>query len=144
MSLPFNKNLKEIADSMGISLYQRFSLNAASLFLHCSETDVKQFLVQDKLEYIQVTENKVEFFGYQLLQHLLKSVSGTVVSVSDNSTPDRIIRSKELHSLTGLSRTTIWRLERKRQFPARVVLGANSIGWRFIEVNEWILSREAK
>jgi predicted DNA-binding transcriptional regulator AlpA len=35
-------------------------------------------------------------------------------------------------------------LERKGEFPARVILGVNSIGWRFIEVNEWILNRQAK
>lgn len=144
MQAPFNKNLKEIADSMGISLYQRFSLNEASLFLHCSESDVKQFLEQSKLEYIQVTNTKVEFFGYQLLQYLLKSVSGNIAPVVNSSLPDRILRAKEVQDMTGLSRTTVWRLERKGQFPARVILGANSIGWRFLEVNEWILNRKAK
>ncbi|MFK5986775.1 MAG: AlpA family phage regulatory protein [Pseudomonadota bacterium] len=35
-------------------------------------------------------------------------------------------------------------MERKDQFPTRVVLGENSIGWRFLEVNEWILNRQAE
>ncbi|MFK5986774.1 MAG: hypothetical protein QM479_15315 [Pseudomonadota bacterium] len=108
MKSPFNNNLKEIADSMGISLYQRFSLNEASLFLHCTEADIKNLLQQDNLQYIKVTETKTEFFGYQLLQHLLGSVSGNIVSISDNSVPDRILRSKEVQDMTGLSRTTIW------------------------------------
>jgi len=141
MSSPFNQNLKEIADSMGISLYQRFSVNASSLFLHCSESDVKELINQEELEYIRVPNGSVEFFGYQLLQYLLKSVSGEVVSVSNNSAPERILRSKEVQDMTGLSRTTIWRLERVGKFPSRVSLGLNSIGWRFNEVNEWILNR---
>ncbi|MCW8930998.1 MAG: AlpA family phage regulatory protein [Gammaproteobacteria bacterium] len=144
MQVPFNNNIKEIADSMGIALYQRFSLNEASVFLHCSESDIKEFLQQDKLEYIKVTESKVEFFGYQLLGYLLNSVSGNIAPEVNNSLPDRILRSKEVQDMTGLSRTTIWRLERKGDFPARIVLGENSIGWRFLEINEWMLNRQAK
>ncbi len=142
MQAPFNNNLKEIADSMGISLYQRFSMNEASVFLHCSEADVKQFLQQDKLEYIKATETKVEFFGYQLLQYLLKSVSGKIVT-TNQSLPDRIVRSKEVQEMTGLSRTTLWRLERKG-VPCSCYFRSDSIGWRFIEVNEWILNRQPK
>ena len=144
MQAPFNNNIKEIADSMGIGLYQRFFLNEASVFLHCSEADIKQFLQQDKLEYIKVTETKIEFFGYQLLGYLLKTVSGNIPPVINDSLPDRILRSKEVQEMSGLSRTTIWRLERKGKFPARVTLGANSIGWRFVEVNGWILNRQPK
>jgi predicted DNA-binding transcriptional regulator AlpA len=141
MRSPFNNNLKEIADSMGIALYQRFSLNAASLFLHCSENDVKGLMEQEELEFIRVPNGSNEFFGYQLLQYLLKSVSGEIVSVSNSSSPERILRSKEVQDMTGLSRTTLWRLERADKFPSRVSLGLNSIGWRFNEVNEWILNR---
>lgn len=136
--------MKEIADEMGISLYQRFSLNEASLFLHCSERDIKKLIERSKLEYIKVTDLKFEFFGYQLLEHLLSSVSGSIIPRSNHSIPDRILRSKEVQDMTGLSRTTIWRLEKKRKFPARVPLGENSVGWRFVEVNEWILSRRGK
>ena len=41
---------------------------------------------------------------------------------------DRIIRAKELHGLTGINRSSIWRYEKKGQFPKRVALGAKSVG----------------
>ena len=52
---------------MGITLYQRLTLNEASLFLHYPESDVRQLLWQGKIEHIRVTDEQAEFFGYQLL-----------------------------------------------------------------------------
>ncbi len=140
MQKPFDERFKEIADSMGIALYQRFSLHEASLFLHCPVSDIKSLTKQSRLDYIQVTDSKIEFFGYQLLSHLLSSVKATPSS-GFQSAPDKIIRTKEVQKLTGLSRTTIWREERKGKFPARVPLSAGSVGWRLSEVEAWIQSR---
>lgn len=53
----------------------------------------------------------------------------------------RLLRVDDVCELTGLSRTTIWRRERKGDFPGRVRLGPNSVGWRAGEVEEWIESR---
>lgn len=50
----------------------------------------------------------------------------------------QIIRSSDITRLTGLSRTTLWRLERLGKFPARVRLGVNSVGWRSDEIESWI------
>ena len=52
-----------------------------------------------------------------------------------------ILRTSQVTALTGLSRTTLWRLEKAGAFPARVQLGANSIGWRADEVKAWIEAR---
>ncbi len=141
MALPFDNQLSEIADSMGISLYQRFSLSEASVFLHCQIKDVEKLIAQRKIDYIQVTDTQTDFFGFQLLQHLLGSVTGSLSPPRSQQLPDRIIRSKEVQNKTGLSRTTIWRLERKGEFPARIPLSAGSVGWRLGEVEEWIKSR---
>lgn len=58
-------------------------------------------------------------------------------------TSDRILRAKEVIKITGLSRTrtTIWRLETSGEFPSRVSLGGNRIGWRLSEINRWIGTR---
>ena len=53
----------------------------------------------------------------------------------------RILRTNDVLATTGLSRTTIWRLERDRQFPRRIRLGANSVGWVAQEVEEWLKHR---
>ena len=142
MQPPFNDSLKEIADNMGIALYQRFTMNEASLFLRCPEADIRQLLRQSKIDHIKVTNNQTEFFGYQLLQYLLGTVSGEVLTMPrQTSSPDRILRSHEVQEMTGLSRTTIWRLERKGEFPARVALCAGSVGWRLSEVDTWVRGR---
>jgi predicted DNA-binding transcriptional regulator AlpA len=52
-----------------------------------------------------------------------------------------ILRASDVTRLTGLSRTTLWRLERQGQFPTRIRLGLNSVGWRDEEVQHWVESR---
>lgn len=139
---PFTDNMKEAADSMGISMYQRFSLMEASLFLRCSEADLQKLARTHKISYIQVTAEQVDFFGFQLLEYLLKSVVvKSSSSSSDDTSPERIVRAKELQELTGLSRTTLWRLERNEEFPSRVPLSGSSVGWRYSEVMEWMRTR---
>jgi predicted DNA-binding transcriptional regulator AlpA len=138
MQPPFNDNLKNIAYSMGIALYQRFTMNEASLFLRCPVGDIKKLLRQGKVDHIRVTDSQIDFFGYQLLQYLLGTVNGEVMPPPSQSSPDRILRSKEVQEMTGLSRTTLWRLERKGEFPARVALCAGSVGWRLSEVELWL------
>jgi prophage regulatory protein len=54
---------------------------------------------------------------------------------------DRIIREPAVNDLTGLSRTTRWRLERQGKFPARRKLSDNAVGWLESEVRDWIASR---
>jgi predicted DNA-binding transcriptional regulator AlpA len=52
-----------------------------------------------------------------------------------------ILRTADVTRLTGLSRTTLWRMERQGSFPTRIRLGLNSVGWRNEEVQHWIESR---
>jgi prophage regulatory protein len=51
---------------------------------------------------------------------------------------DKILREKEVFSITGLSRSTRWRLEKAGLFPPRRSLGNNSVGWLDSEINHWI------
>ncbi len=138
------EDLKTIAENMGICLYQRFTLNEASLFLRCPEKELQDLTKKCNIEYIQVSKSEVQFFGYQLLQHLLNNVmgassnTGTTQTSPSNDTKDRIIRPQEVQKIVGLSRTTLWRMERKGQFPSRVPLGTGSIGWRLSDIEEWI------
>jgi predicted DNA-binding transcriptional regulator AlpA len=125
------------------SLYQRFTPTEASLFLRCPLAEITKLQANIQIEFIQLTEKQTEFFGFQLLNHLLGNIQVTTpVNNSSNHQsntrppPDKIIRSKEVQELTGLSRTTIWRLEREGKFPARVPLTASNVGWRLTDVQE--------
>lgn len=53
----------------------------------------------------------------------------------------RILRKEEVADRTGLSKTTIWRLERDGDFPPRRRLGSNSVGWVEAEIDEWLKNR---
>ena len=52
-----------------------------------------------------------------------------------------LLRFKAVHQAVGLSRTTIWRLEKDGKFPARRKLSSNSVGWLRSSIEEWIQSR---
>ncbi len=58
-----------------------------------------------------------------------------------NLSPDRFIREPERHHITGLSRTTWWRLEREGQVPKRRALSVNSVGWLLSEILQWQAQR---
>lgn len=49
----------------------------------------------------------------------------------------KIIGKKEVLEASGLSDTTIWRLERKGLFPKRITLADNRVGWFEDEVETW-------
>ena len=55
----------------------------------------------------------------------------------------RFIRLREVTTLTGLSRSTVYRLANEGRFPKAVKLGVRASGWRENEVREWIESRAA-
>ena len=52
-----------------------------------------------------------------------------------------ILRVRDVARVTGLSRTTLWRLERRGEFPRRLRLAANSVGWIESEIRAWIETR---
>jgi prophage regulatory protein len=55
--------------------------------------------------------------------------------------PLRFIRFKAVRDRTGLSRSTIWRLERRGDFPSHRRLSANAVGWLEPEIDAWVRSR---
>jgi prophage regulatory protein len=52
--------------------------------------------------------------------------------------PLRLLRFGEVRQRTGLSRSTIWRMERRGAFPRRIKVSLNVVAWREDEVSEWI------
>jgi prophage regulatory protein len=54
---------------------------------------------------------------------------------------DRFIRESEVKIITGLSRSTRWRLERQGKFPIKRRLSANIVAWLESEIHVWMQSR---
>ncbi len=74
--------------------------------------------------------------------------SGQVISRQDDglertprTRPDRLLRRPEVMQLVGVSRATIDRLERARDFPKRVQISKNAVGWHEREMLAWKASR---
>ena len=54
---------------------------------------------------------------------------------------DRFIREAECEHISGLSRTTRWRLERQDLFPKRRKISPNAVAWLESEVLAWLEER---
>jgi prophage regulatory protein len=54
---------------------------------------------------------------------------------------NRIVRQREALRLTGLSRVTLWRLERAKLFPQRRRIGRQAVGWLASDIDDWLASR---
>jgi prophage regulatory protein len=65
---------------------------------------------------------------------------GRVSGLFTGITSMYVLRMPQVVAATGLSRMTIYRLEKRGQFPSRIQLSPNSIGWRKDEVDHWIES----
>ena len=50
---------------------------------------------------------------------------------------DRIIREEECKLITGLSRSTRWRMEQKGRFPLRCQISPGCVGWKASELKKW-------
>jgi prophage regulatory protein len=51
------------------------------------------------------------------------------------------LRWPTVQEVSGLSRVTVWRMERDDRFPRRRQLSSNSVGWLKSEVDAWVDSR---
>ena len=53
----------------------------------------------------------------------------------------QFLRRSDVCEVTGLSYSTIFRLERDSRFPQRRQLSDNAVGWLRAEVEEWVAKR---
>lgn len=53
----------------------------------------------------------------------------------------KLIRIRELVRWLGLSRTTIWRLERDGRFPARIRTSARLVAWSEADIEAWLANQ---
>ena len=55
---------------------------------------------------------------------------------------DRILTSEEVKAAAGgLNEVTLWKLEKKGDFPKRRQISPHRVGWLASEMSEWIVSR---
>lgn len=143
MEQAFSQQLCEISDNMGLGLYQRLTTQEASLFLRCPLKSIQQLITQNKIGYITLPNAEIEFFGYMLLEYMLNHISEPIKQAKrpQAANQERILRLGEVTQMVGVSRTTLWRMERKGDFPARIPLSSRSVGWRSIDIDNWMKNR---
>jgi prophage regulatory protein len=78
-----------------------------------------------------VSELKQEFIGDVPEQD---GTSGTTAVLN-------VLRLPAVCRMTGLRRSTIYRMQASGQFPQRVKIGARAVGWIEREVQEWLARR---
>jgi len=54
---------------------------------------------------------------------------------------EKILRFPQVATITGLSRATVFRLEREGEFPSRIHVGKRGVGWKSSEISAWLESR---
>ncbi len=54
------------------------------------------------------------------------------------SREQKILRQEAVLEMTGLSRTTLWRLRNAKKFPPPVKLSTRAIGWLRSEIERWL------
>ena len=64
------------------------------------------------------------------------------MQTAEQSKQTSIIRKRELIAITGLSASTLYRLELCGSLPKRRRLSSNSVGWDRNEIQSWLNSRD--
>ena len=54
---------------------------------------------------------------------------------------DRLLRRRQVEEITGMSRSSIYRLMRNGEFPPRVRVGSAAVRWRASDITGWMESR---
>ncbi len=54
---------------------------------------------------------------------------------------EKILRLRGVLARTGMSRSMVYDLMVKKQFPAPINLGARAVGWVESEIDTWIVER---
>lgn len=56
----------------------------------------------------------------------------------------RIYRRPDVERLVGLSRSTLYAMMAEGSFPKPIKLGKRAVGWREVDVLDWLESRHAE
>lgn len=57
---------------------------------------------------------------------------------------NRIFRRPDVEILTGLSRSTLYAMMAEGTFPKPVKLGKRAVGWREVDLSNWLESRSTE
>jgi prophage regulatory protein len=75
-------------------------------------------------------------------ENAVQQTSATPPNVQDQA-PTVFLRMSSVMQMTGLGRSTIYRLMANQQFPCPVRVGVRAVAWRRSELDVWSQTRPA-
>lgn len=66
------------------------------------------------------------------------------MDTTETKQTQKILRKREVLAMLGISDPSLYRWEISGQFPKRLQLGGNSVGWLLSEVEAWIAGKAAE
>ena len=66
---------------------------------------------------------------------------GLAVPYETKAMGDRLLRRRQVEEITGLSRSSIYRLMEEGEFPRPVKVGPKAVRWRLSDILRWLESR---
>lgn len=79
--------------------------------------------------------------GAEPINRNLRPGIRTATEPGSTNRPLRFLRFPVVRARTGLSRSTIWRLERRGDFPRHRRISSNAVAWAEHEVTDWIRAK---
>lgn len=68
----------------------------------------------------------------------------TIGERTSNDGQPALLRRRNVQALTGLSKTTLYRLMGAGEFPRPVVIAKRAVAWRAADLNRWLASVDAR
>lgn len=89
-----------------------------------------------------VAEKAKRFRTIEQIDNSTKESNSEKQQIKTIEESNRILRIDQVAAMVGLSRSTLWRLEKESMFPKRKIIGARAIGWLYSDIKEW-MTKEA-
>ena len=72
---------------------------------------------------------------------IIHTVETTKTNKEENAMHDRLLRRRDVEKITGMSRSSIYRLMQESEFPRPVRVGPSAVRWKSSDITAWIESR---
>jgi prophage regulatory protein len=108
------------------------------------------FKTQNTINELQLVKRHIDGFKSQLKKRDISeqtraNIPEQKMSIEQTQTRDKqpsdLIRIKEVMSMTGLSRSSIYTYKNKGEFPSPIQLSSRSVAWVRVDVEQWVLDK---
>jgi len=105
---------------------------------------------QNTINELQLVKRHIDGFKSQFTKRDISeqtraNIPEQKLSIEQTQTRDKrpsdLIRIKEVISMTGLSKSSIYTYKNKGEFPNPIQLSSRSVAWVRVDVEQWILDK---